>query len=211
MKRHARRLNSPQDLGTFTAYWEVRRVCMEVGARLGMKLPLLAAAAAAAVAAADPSTDRHARAHRGSTFMISRGNPSNAQIAKPKGVLCAHREDARPRRYRHSQIAAGHARCTLLAARHAKPGASVASVGQAKDHDRASGTPSKRSRADYLSRVTLAGALSCSITHTLVVPLDVIKTQVNNRRAVFYAPAHDISAHASIADAWSSLDACARQ
>jgi solute carrier family 25 phosphate transporter 3 len=37
---------------------------------------------------------------------------------------------------------------------------------------------SKRSKARHLGRISLAGAISCSLTHCLVVPLDVIKTRM---------------------------------
>jgi hypothetical protein len=36
----------------------------------------------------------------------------------------------------------------------------------------------RRREAAYLGKVSLAGAISCSVTHTLVVPLDVIKTKL---------------------------------
>ena len=40
--------------------------------------------------------------------------------------------------------------------------------------------PVRRSRGqrDYFARIGLSGALACSITHSMVVPLDVIKTRI---------------------------------
>ena len=35
-----------------------------------------------------------------------------------------------------------------------------------------------REKRDYFARISLSGALACSITHSLVVPLDVIKTRL---------------------------------
>ena len=45
------------------------------------------------------------------------------------------------------------------------------------------GRPSREKR-DYFARIGLSGALACSITHSMVVPLDVIKTRMQTDETV---------------------------